>query len=104
VRREVARVLLGSLGYSEKELAGVDLTDVQQVRALTQRRVTQTPKKQALVTVDELPGYLDRGWTFAGNVGQDRVLLNPPAEAATAPTSPPLLLGPGSEGHPVPPR
>ena len=104
VRREVARVLLGSLGYSEKELAGVDLTDVEQVRALTQRRVTPTPKKQALVTVDELPGYLDRGWTFAGNVGQDRVLLNPPAEAATAPTSPPLLLGPGGEGHPVPPR
>ncbi|MDG6970926.1 MAG: hypothetical protein JRN54_07475 [Nitrososphaerota archaeon] len=68
VRREVARVLLGSLGYPKKELAEIDLIDVEQVQALTQRRLTQTPRKQALVKVEELPGYLDRGWTFAGNV------------------------------------
>jgi hypothetical protein len=40
VRREVAQVLLESLGHSEKELEGVDMTDVEQVRALTQKRVT----------------------------------------------------------------
>ncbi len=68
VRREVAQVLLESLGYSEKELEGVDLTSVEQVRALTQRRVAPPPKKQTLVSVDELPGYLDAGWTFVGNV------------------------------------
>lgn len=104
VRREVARVLLGSLGYSEKELEGVDLTSVEQVRALTQRRVSQPPKKQALVTVDELPRYLDRGWTFAGNVGQDRVLLNPPDGGATTPTNLPLPPAPGSGEHPALPR
>ncbi|MGI0130973.1 MAG: hypothetical protein ACREEC_12630, partial [Thermoplasmata archaeon] len=104
VRREVARVLLGSLGYSEKELEGVDLTDVEQVRALTQRRVSPPAKKQALVTIDELPGYLDQGWTFVGNVGQDRVLLNPPAVGAGAPTSPPSPPGPEGAGGPAPPR
>ncbi|MGI0156494.1 MAG: hypothetical protein ACREDE_10255, partial [Thermoplasmata archaeon] len=104
VRREVARVLLGSLGYSEKELEGVDLTDVEQVRALTQRRVSPPAKKQALVTIDELPGYLDQGWTFVGNVGQDRVLLNPPAVGAGAPTSPPSPPGPAGAGGPAPPR
>ncbi len=103
VRREVARVLLGSLGYSEKELEAVDLTNLEQVRALTQKRVAPTPKKQALVRVDELPGYLDAGWTFAGNVGQDRILLNPP-EAGAGPTSPPLPPVPHGGNGPVPPR
>ena len=103
VRREVARVLLGSLGYSEKELEGVDLSNLEQVRALTQKRVAPTPKKQALVRVDELPGYLDAGWTFAGNVGQDRILLNPP-EAGAGPTSPPSPPVPHGGDGPVPPR
>ncbi len=103
VRREVARVLLGSLGYSEKELEAVDLTNLEQVRALTQKRVSPPAKKQALVTVEELPGYLDAGWTFVGNVGQDRVLLNPPAVAGE-PTSPPLLPGSPAGDGPAPPR
>jgi hypothetical protein len=103
VRREVARVLLGSLGYSEKELEGVDLSNLEQVRALTQKRVAPTPKKQALVRVDELPGYLDAGWTFAANVGQDRILLNPP-EAGAGPTSPPSPPAPHGGDGPVPPR
>ena len=93
VRREVARVLLGSLGYSEKELEAVDLTNLEQVRALTQKRVSPPPRSRLSSRVEELPGYLDAGWTFAGNVGQDRVLLNPPA-AAGGPTSPPSPPGP----------
>ncbi len=103
VRREVARVLLGSLGYTEKELEGVDLTNVEQVRILTQRRVAPAPRKQALVTVEELPGYLDAGWTFVGNVGHDRVLLNPP-EGGAGPTSPPSPPGPTGAGSPALPR
>ncbi|HEV2166991.1 MAG TPA: site-specific integrase [Thermoplasmata archaeon] len=78
VRLEVARVLLESLGYSEKDLEGVDLSDVAQVRALTQKRVAAPPARQTLVGEDELPGFLEKGWTFAGNIGADRVLLNPP--------------------------
>lgn len=78
VRLEVAHVLLESLGYSEKDLEGVDLTDVAQVRALTQKRIVESPKRQALVTLNDLPGYLEKGWTFVGNIGADRVLLNPP--------------------------
>ncbi|EQD43452.1 integrase/recombinase, partial [mine drainage metagenome] len=103
VRREVARVLLGSLGYTEKELEGVDLTDVEQVRTLTQRRVTPTPKKQTLVSVEELPRYLDEGWTFVGNVGYDRVLLNPP-EGGAEPMSRPSLPILTAEGSPALPR
>ena len=102
VRREVARVLLESLGYSTEDLEGVDLESVDQVRALTQKRVTPSPKKQALVTVDQLPGYLEQGWTFVGNVGQDRVLLNPP-EGGAEPTnrpSPPVLTAGGSLAPP----
>lgn len=78
VRLEVAHVLLESLGYSEKDLEGVDFSDVAQVRALTQKRVAAPPTRQTLVGVDELPGFLEKGWTFAGNIGADRVLLNPP--------------------------
>ena len=81
VRREVSRTLLGALGYSDKELEAVDLANLAQVRELTLKRVSPPAKKQALVTVEELPGYLDAGWTFVGNVGQDRVLLSPPAGA-----------------------
>jgi hypothetical protein len=103
VRREVARVLLGSLGYTEKELASVDLADVEQVRVLTQRRVAPAPKKQAMVTVEELPGYLEEGWTFVGNVGQDRVLLNPP-EGGAGPTSRPSPPALTAGESPAPPR
>lgn len=103
VRREVSRTLLGALGYSDKDLEAVDLTNLAQVRALTLKRVSPPAKKQALVTVEELPGYLDAGWTFVGNVGQDRVLLSPPAGAG-GPTSPPSPPGPSSGGDPVPPR
>ena len=103
MRREMARMLLGSLGYSDKELEGVDLTNLAQVRELTLKRVSPPAKKQALVTVEELPAYLDAGWTFAGNVGQDRVLLSPPAGAG-GPTSPPSPPGPPSGGDPARPR
>jgi hypothetical protein len=103
VRREVSRMLLEALDYSEKDLEGVDLTDLAQVRALTKSRVAPSPKKQALVSLEELPRYLDEGWTFAGNVGQDRVLLNPPAGAG-GPTSPPSPQGPPAGGGPAPPR
>jgi integrase len=104
VRREVARVLLESLGYSTKDLEGVDLGNVDQVRTLTQRRVAPSPKKQALVAVDDLPGYLEAGWTFVGNVGQERVLLNPPLEGAAGPTNPPSPPIPTAGGSPAPPR
>ncbi|HUZ79742.1 MAG TPA: hypothetical protein VMV28_03890, partial [Thermoplasmata archaeon] len=92
VRREVSRTLLGALGYSDKELEAVDLANLAQVRELTLKRVSPPAKKQALVSVEELPGYLDAGWTFVGNVGQDRVLLSPPAGAG-GPTSPPSPPG-----------
>ena len=103
VRREVAKVLLESLGYSEKELAGVDLADVDQVRSLTRKRVAPVPKKQALVSVDQLPGFLEEGWTFVGNVGQDRVLLNPP-EGGAAPMSRLSPPAPAAGESPAPPR
>jgi hypothetical protein len=103
VRREVARVLLGSLGYTEKDLEAVDLTNLEQVRVLTQKRVAPAPKKQTLVTVEQLPGYLEAGWTFVGNVGQDRVLLNPP-EAGAEPTSRLSPQVPTAGGSPAPPR
>lgn len=104
IRREVARVLLGSLGYSDKDLEGVDLANIDQVRALTKKRVAPMPKKQALVPVEELPKYLDAGWTFVGNIGQDRVLLSPPSAEAGGPTNLPSPPAPTSAGSPAPPR
>jgi site-specific recombinase XerD len=88
VRTEVTQVLLDSLGYSEKDLKGIDLSDAKQVRALIQRRVAPSPKNQALVSVDELPGFLQTGWTFAGSIGADRVLLNPPRPGGPTPMDP----------------
>jgi integrase len=78
VRTEVTQVLLDSLGYSEKDLKGIDLSDVKQVRTLIQRRVAPAPKNQALVSLEELPEFLQTGWTFVGSIGSDRVLINPP--------------------------
>lgn len=103
IRRGVARVLLESLGYSSEDLDKVDLGDVEQVRALTQKRVAPPPKRQSLVSMADLPRYLDAGWTFVGNVGQDRVLLNPP-EGGAGPTSRPSPPALTAEGSPAPPR
>jgi integrase len=94
VRTEVTQVLLDSLGYSEKDLDGVDFSDVKQVRALIQQRVAPSRKNQALVAVDDVPRFLQEGWTFVGTVGVDRVLLNPPlASAQPAPASGRLPFG-----------
>jgi hypothetical protein len=104
VRREVAKVLLESLGYSSTDLKDVDLGNVDQVRALTQKRMATSPGKQALVSIDDLPGYLEEGWTFVGNAGQDRILLNPPVEGAGGATNRPSRPTRPSVGSPVLPR
>jgi hypothetical protein len=88
VRHEVTQVLLDSLGYSEKDLEGVDLSAVKQVRALIQQRVAPASKNQALVSLEELPKLLEAGWTFVGSIGADRVLLNPPQLGGLTPLNP----------------
>jgi integrase len=104
VRREVSKIILESLGYSKADIDSVDLGNVDQVRALTQKRMAPSPGKQALVSVDELPGYLEDGWTFVGNVGQDRILLSPPVGEAGGATNRPSPQARPSEGNPALPR
>jgi integrase len=88
VRTEVTQLLLDSLGYSEKDLQGIDLSDARQVRALIQRRFAPSPKNRESVSVDELPGFLETGWTFVGSIGSGRVLLNSPPPGGPTPIGP----------------
>jgi hypothetical protein len=67
-------VLLDSRVRTEKDLNGTNLSDAKRIRALIQHLVASAPKNQALVPVEELPGFLRTGWTFVGGIGSDRVL------------------------------
>ena len=79
----IAKVLLTGLGYSEKDLAGVDFDNLDPAafQELVQKKVAvpAAPRqKQKMVDAEELPRYLEEGWTAVMTVGGDRVVLSPP--------------------------
>jgi hypothetical protein len=78
-----ARVFLMGLGYTEKELAKIDLDnlDMQLFQSLVAKKMASTgPKaRQKLVESAELGQYLDRGWTVETVVNDHQVVLNHPA-------------------------
>ena len=79
----IAKVLLTGLGYTEKELAGVDFDnlDPAEFQDLVQKKVAvpAAPRqKQKVVDAEELPRYLEEGWTAVMTLGGDRVVLSPP--------------------------
>ena len=68
------------LGYTDEDLADKDLLDPQVFQQLVKEKMTSAaPKpKQRLVGEDELPKYLDEGWTVVAAFGDHRAVLNPP--------------------------
>ncbi|MDG7029100.1 MAG: hypothetical protein JRN38_02515 [Nitrososphaerota archaeon] len=79
-QNNIARVMLLGLGYSEKELADKDLLDPQVFQQLVKDKMTSAAprQKQRLVGEEELPRYLDEGWTVVAAFGDHRAVLNPP--------------------------
>ncbi len=81
---KMAKVMLMGLGYTEKELAKVDFDnlDVGAFQELVTKRMGQNTAvngtRQRLVEGEELPRYLDEGWTVVTSVNGHQVVLNPP--------------------------
>lgn len=79
---KMAKLMLMGAGYTEQDLASVDLLnlDMPTLQALLrEKQVTVAPKpKQKLVTTEELATFLDQGWTVVTTVGADRIVITPP--------------------------
>jgi len=79
---QIAKTMLLGLGYTEEELAKVDLQSLN--LATFQELVTKklgasvSELRQKLVDAGELPNYLERGWTVVTTVNGHQVVLNPP--------------------------
>jgi hypothetical protein len=81
-RSKMARIMLLGLGYTEEELAKVDLDnlDVAVFQDLVTKKVSArgSQARQQLVESTELPRYLELGWTVVTTVNDHQVVLNPP--------------------------
>ena len=80
---KIAKVMLLGLGYTEKELESVDFDslDMETFKELVKKKVPPPApqSKQRLVEAEELPKYLENGWTVVTAVNGHQVVLNPPA-------------------------
>ena len=80
---QMEKVMLMGLGYSEEELASVDFEtlDMATFQELVTKKVPPPglPARQRLVTSEELPQYLEEGWTVVAAVNGHQIVLNPPA-------------------------
>lgn len=87
-RAKVVKVMLMGLGYTEEELGKIDLANLDSgafqdlVSAgpiLQQKAAPAAPRpKQRMVGADELPGFLEQGWTVVTSLNGDRVIITPP--------------------------
>ncbi len=79
----IAKVMLMGLGYTEEELTSVkfDTLDMATFQELVTKKVPPvgSPARQRLVNAEELPRYLEEGWTVVAAVNGHQVVLNPPA-------------------------
>jgi len=79
----IAKVMLMGLGYTEEELTSVNLDslDMAAFQELVTKKVPPigSPARQRLVDAEELPRYLEEGWTVVAAVNGHQVVLNPPA-------------------------
>ncbi len=79
----IAKVMLMGLGYTEEELVSVnfDSLDMATFQELVTKKVPPigSPARQRLVDAEELPRYLEEGWTVVAAVNGHQVVLNPPA-------------------------
>jgi hypothetical protein len=74
--------MLMGLGYTEEELSSVnfDSLDMTTFQDLVTKKVPPASPvtKQRLVDAEELPRYLEEGWTVVAAVNGRQVVLNPP--------------------------
>jgi len=81
---KIAKVMLMGLGYTEKELASLDVDslDVATFQELVTRKTGQNASSnqscQRLVDSEQLPRYLEEGWRVVTAVNGHQVVLNPP--------------------------
>ena len=86
---KMAKVMLMGLGYTEAELGKLDLAnldsgafqDLVSAGPILQKKAPPSPArvKQKMVAAEELPGFLDQGWTVVTALNGDRVIIAPPA-------------------------
>ncbi len=80
---KIAKVMLMGLGYTEEELTSIDFDnlDMAKFQELVIRKVPPpAPQaKQRLVDAEQLPRYLEEGWTVVTAVNGHQVVLNPPS-------------------------
>jgi integrase len=79
---QAAKIMLLGLGYSEEDLAGVDLEhlDVAVFRELVTKKVVPAgarPKRK-LIDASDLERYLSEGWTVVTAVNGHQVVVDPP--------------------------
>jgi len=78
----MSRTMLMGLGYTETELAKVDLEnlDVTGFQKLVTRKLGPggARSRQRLVESSDVPDYLEKGWTVVTAVNGHQVVLNPP--------------------------
>jgi len=79
---KMSRTMLMGLGYTEDELAKVDLEklDVTEFQKLVTRKLGPggTKSRQRVVETTDLSDYLEKGWTVVTTVNGHQVVLNPP--------------------------
>ncbi|MDE1821152.1 MAG: hypothetical protein KGJ23_10525 [Euryarchaeota archaeon] len=79
---KMAKLMLMGAGYTQEELAQVDLLnlDMPTLQTLPRRKQAPAPTqpRQRLVTTEELASYLDHGWTVVTTIGVDRIVITPP--------------------------
>ena len=101
---EVAKAMLQLAGYSEEEIAKLDLEDLGKVRDLVRERMAapEVPH-QEIVPVDEVPQRLAAGWQFVATLGATQVILTSPSSSRTPPTPTAFVSPLHGAASPVPP-
>ena len=93
---EVAKAMLQLAGYSEEEIAKLDLEDLGKVRDLVKERMTASgAPHQEVVSMGEVPQRLATRWQFVAALnGNQAILASPTNKAASTPAdSPPIQHG-----------
>jgi integrase len=78
----ISKTLLMSFGYSEEEVAEVDIADLAVVQELVAKKMglrAEGQLKQRLVSESDLPRYLEEGWKVVTSLASNQVVLDPPA-------------------------
>ena len=78
----MSKTMLMGLGYTEAELAKVDLEDldVAGFQKLVTRKLGSggSKSRQRVIESTDLPSYLEQGWTVVTAVNGHQIVLNPP--------------------------